>query len=88
MVLCNPSWMYNECNEQELLERFFLEVRLAAPRFFVTYTGDYFDWPFVEKRTAKLGIINISQIGVETHAERIGKSAGTLCEMLLMFQAH
>jgi hypothetical protein len=36
MVLCNPSWMYNECKEQELLERFFLEVILAATIFFVT----------------------------------------------------
>jgi DNA polymerase elongation subunit (family B) len=51
--------VYNECSEHALIERFFLEVILAAPRVFVTYNGDYFDWPFVEKKTtraAKLGI--------------------------------
>ena len=45
-----------------MLERFFLEARLAAPRVFVTYNGEYFDWPFVQKRAAQLLISMIPQI--------------------------
>jgi DNA polymerase elongation subunit (family B) len=41
--------VYKECSEHALLEIFVLEVRLAAPRVFVTYNGDYVYWPFVEK---------------------------------------
>jgi DNA polymerase elongation subunit (family B) len=40
--------VYKECSEHPLLEMFVLEVRLAAPRVFVTYNGDYVYWPFVE----------------------------------------
>lgn len=48
--------VFNEPNERALLERFFGEVRLAAPRVFVTFNGDFFDWPFVEKRAFLLGL--------------------------------
>jgi DNA polymerase elongation subunit (family B) len=67
--------VYNECSEHALLERFVLEVRLAAPRVFVTYKGDYVDWPFVEKLfTSCQASISMSfQIGLERNAESIGK---------------
>jgi DNA polymerase epsilon subunit 1 len=67
--------VYYECSEHALIERFFLEVILAAPRVFVTYNGDYFDWPFVEKKQPELPsleLVLIYQIGMETNAERIG----------------
>lgn len=48
--------VYNEPNEKAVLQRFFTEVRLAAPRVFVTFNGDYFDWPFIETRASMLGM--------------------------------
>jgi DNA polymerase epsilon subunit 1 len=37
------------------------EVR---PQIFVTYNGDFFDWPFVEKRARVHGMSMSSEIGV------------------------
>lgn len=61
--------VFNEVDEQSLLQRFFQEVRLAAPRVFVTYNGDFFDWPFVESRARKLGLDMDSEIGMKTNAD-------------------
>lgn len=61
--------VFNERDEKSLLERFFQEVRLAAPRVFVTYNGDYFDWPFVESRARKVGLDMDSEIGMKTNAD-------------------
>ncbi len=64
--------VFNEPDEKSLLERFFSEVRIAAPRVFATYNGDCFDWPFVEKRAALLGI----DMGKEIGMRRIGNDGG------------
>lgn len=56
--------VFNEPNEKRLLERFFGEVRLSAPRVFATFNGDYFDWPFVETRAAMRGIDMGNEIGI------------------------
>jgi len=41
---------YNEPNEKALLARFFDLIRLIGPHIFVTYNGDFFDFPFVADR--------------------------------------
>ena len=56
--------IFNEPNEKQLLKRFFTEIRINAPRVFVTYNGDFFDWPFVEKRAALLGLDMGQEIGM------------------------
>ena len=61
--------VFNEANETALLERFFAEIRIAAPRVFVTFNGDYFDWPFVEKRAALLGLDMGKEIGMRTNGD-------------------
>ncbi|CDF35655.1 unnamed protein product [Chondrus crispus] len=61
--------VFNEANEKALLERFFAETRIAAPRVFVTFNGDYFDWPFVEKRAALLGLDMGKEIGMRTNGD-------------------
>lgn len=48
--------VFNEPDEKAVLLRFFSEVRLAAPRVFVTFNGDFFDWPFVQTRATLLGL--------------------------------
>lgn len=35
-----------------LLQKFFDHILEVRPHVFVTYNGDFFDWPFVETRAA------------------------------------
>ena len=64
--------VFNEPNEKRTLERFFTEVRIAAPRVFVTYNGDFFDWIFIEKRAAYLDLDMGKEIGMRSIGEDIG----------------
>lgn len=63
--------VFNEKNEIDLLQRFFSETRIAAPRVFVTFNGDYFDWPFVEKRAEILGLNMVDEIGMKGPEEDV-----------------
>lgn len=62
--------VFNERNEKALLERFFSEVRLAAPRVFATFNGDFFDWPFVETRAAIHGLDMGTEIGMHCAGDK------------------
>ncbi|KAB0803610.1 hypothetical protein PPYR_00580 [Photinus pyralis] len=44
--------IFNEPNEFSLIQRFFYHIMDVRPHIFVTYNGDFFDWPFVEARAA------------------------------------
>lgn len=55
--------VFNESNEEALLKRFFTHIRSAKPTVFVTYNGDFFDWPFVEARSIVHGIDMKKEIG-------------------------
>ncbi|XP_039283003.1 DNA polymerase epsilon catalytic subunit 1 [Nilaparvata lugens] len=44
--------IFNEPDEAALLRRFFDHILEVQPHIFVTYNGDFFDWPFVETRAA------------------------------------
>ncbi len=48
--------MYNAADERSLLLRFFDHMREVQPAVYVTYNGDFFDFPFIEARCAKLGL--------------------------------
>lgn len=39
----------------ELLKLWFAHMREVKPGIYVTYNGDYFDWPFLESRAAYHG---------------------------------
>lgn len=67
--LKGPFKIFNEDNEQKLLERFFSEYRKHCPQIVVTYNGDFFDWPYVETRAKHYGIDMFEQIGVEYSGE-------------------
>ncbi|KAA8497716.1 DNA polymerase epsilon catalytic subunit A [Porphyridium purpureum] len=69
---------FNERDEKALLERFFASVRACAPRIFVTYNGDSFDWPFVQARAGAHGLSMWDQIGMvvdEASGECRGRGA-------------
>ena len=40
-----------------------LSSRQVKPAVYVTYNGDFFDWPFIETRAAKLGMAMHEEIG-------------------------
>lgn len=55
--------VFNERNEKELLQKFFDHVLEVRPHIFVTYNGDFFDWPFIETRAAMYDMDMKQEIG-------------------------
>lgn len=55
--------IFNEPNEEALLNRFFDHINEIKPHIFVTYNGDFFDWPFVEARAGVYGLSMFQEIG-------------------------
>ena len=45
----------NCANEQAVLAAFFDLIRRHKPLIFITYNGDFFDWPFIDKRAQVYG---------------------------------
>lgn len=41
--------------QEELLRTWFDHVQVLKPGIYVTYNGDFFDWPFLERRAAHHG---------------------------------
>ncbi|KAH9254345.1 hypothetical protein BASA81_007627 [Batrachochytrium salamandrivorans] len=55
--------IFNEQDEEALLRRFIEHIQVAHPVVFVTYNGDFFDWPFIEDRSKVHGIDIFKEIG-------------------------
>ncbi|XP_010557398.1 PREDICTED: DNA polymerase epsilon catalytic subunit A [Tarenaya hassleriana] len=53
----------NVNNEVELLRKWFSHMQELKPGIYVTYNGDYFDWPFIEQRAAQHGIEMSDELG-------------------------
>ncbi|KAJ1330700.1 hypothetical protein BSLG_009152 [Batrachochytrium salamandrivorans] len=49
--------------QEALLRRFIEHIQVAHPVVFVTYNGDFFDWPFIEDRSKVHGIDIFKEIG-------------------------
>ena len=62
----------NEPDELALLCYFFNHMKKVKPHIYVTYNGDFFDWPFIEKRAAIHGINMYDELGFYTH-QRTGE---------------
>eukprot|EP00039_Didymoeca_costata_P008145 m.108515 g.108515 ORF g.108515 m.108515 type:complete len:2231 (-) comp13968_c0_seq1:73-6765(-) len=45
-----PFEVFNVADEEALLKKFFAHIQELKPVIHVTYNGDFFDWPFLEKR--------------------------------------
>ena len=58
-----PFVVWNEPDEASLLRRWFDHMRETRPCVYVTYNGDFFDWPFVETRAEKLGMSLYDELG-------------------------
>ncbi|KAH7671411.1 DNA polymerase epsilon subunit 1 protein [Dioscorea alata] len=55
----------NVKDEKELLRVWFDHMKKVKPGIYVTYNGDFFDWPFLEKRAAHHGIKMSEEIGFQ-----------------------
>ena len=73
--------MYNEPNESALLQRFFDHILDIKPHIFVTYNGDFFDWPFVEARAAVHGLDMAREIGFRSVRGGGGDCKGKFAEL-------
>ncbi|CAK8688654.1 unnamed protein product [Clavelina lepadiformis] len=66
--------VFNEPDELSTIHRFFDHILDVKPHIFVTYNGDFFDWPFVEARAQKHGISMLSEIGFSKDSQGEYKS--------------
>ncbi|KAL6634447.1 hypothetical protein ACP70R_027118 [Stipagrostis hirtigluma subsp. patula] len=55
----------NVATELDLLKAWFSHMQEVKPGIYVTYNGDFFDWPFLEKRAAHHGIKMKEEIGFQ-----------------------
>ena len=69
-----PFIVFNEPDEQSLLERFIQHFKDVRPNIIVTYNGDAFDWPFVDARMAHFGISLAEEIGFTLDSQNEYKS--------------
>lgn len=60
--------MWNEPDEGALLRRWFAHMREVQPAIYVTYNGDFFDWPFLETRAAARGLDMRAETGFRMSA--------------------
>ncbi|KAK8403806.1 hypothetical protein O3P69_000115 [Scylla paramamosain] len=58
-----PFTVFNEPNEKNVIRRFFDHILEVKPHIFVTYNGDFFDWPFVEARAKMHDMDMAKEIG-------------------------
>ncbi|KAJ8568462.1 hypothetical protein K7X08_027995 [Anisodus acutangulus] len=53
----------NVKNEEGLLRHWFAHMQVVKPGIYVTYNGDFFDWPFVETRATHYGLSLTDELG-------------------------
>ncbi|XP_060169809.1 DNA polymerase epsilon catalytic subunit A-like isoform X1 [Lycium barbarum] len=53
----------NVKNEEGLLRHWFAHMQVVKPGIYVTYNGDFFDWPFVETRATHYGLSLKDELG-------------------------
>ncbi|XP_029019497.1 DNA polymerase epsilon catalytic subunit A [Betta splendens] len=70
-----PFTIFNEDNEAALIQRWFDHVQETKPNIFVTYNGDFFDWPFVETRAGLHGLSMYREIGFQKDSQGEYKSS-------------
>ncbi|KAJ3675811.1 hypothetical protein LUZ60_004853 [Juncus effusus] len=71
----------NVKDEVQLLKAWFAHMREVKPGIYVTYNGDFFDWPFIEKRAAHHGIQMSQEIGFQCDTEQGECSAKFSCHL-------
>jgi DNA polymerase elongation subunit (family B)/Zn-finger nucleic acid-binding protein len=71
-----PFKVENLPTEKEVIVRFFEHCQTVRPQVYVTYNGDFFDWPFLDRRASEWGLSMEEEIGVrESNGEWLPKNA-------------
>ena len=72
-----PFKVFNCINEEECLRCWFDHMKTVKPAVYVTYNGDYFDWPFIETRAQKYNMNMEKEIGFKCgkNGECLSRSA-------------
>jgi len=60
-----PFTCFNEENERALIIRFLDHIKEVKPSVFVTYNGDFFDFPFLDRRMQEYGLVMEQEIGIQ-----------------------
>jgi DNA polymerase epsilon subunit 1 len=61
-----PFIVFNEPNEEAMLTKFIRHVQELRPHVFVTYNGDFFDWPFLETRCKSVAKLSLyRELGIK-----------------------
>jgi DNA polymerase epsilon subunit 1 len=60
-----PFHTFNEKDEKGVLMRFAQHIRETKPNVYVTFNGDMFDWPFLERRYKENGMNMYDEIAVK-----------------------
>ena len=55
--------IFNEANEEDCILRWVRHMQETQPMVYVTYNGDWFDWPFMFRRSEEYGISLEQEIG-------------------------
>lgn len=74
-----PFKIFNERDEKATLRRWFDHMREAKPSVYVTYNGDFFDWPFIQERAEKHGWSIYTELGFTIDKARQSPCAPPLC---------
>ncbi|CAB4064926.1 POLE [Lepeophtheirus salmonis] len=69
-----PFIVFNEPNEMSLIQKWFDHILDVKPHIFVTYNGDFFDWPFIEARATIHGMDMANEIGFSKNREGVFSS--------------
>eukprot|EP00727_Mastigamoeba_balamuthi_P002173 m51a1_g11953 putative dna polymerase epsilon catalytic subunit a (2223) ;mRNA; r:757795-765860 len=65
-----PFHVFNEPDEASLLRRFFSHIKELKPHIYVTFNGDFFDWPFIEARASVHGMPMSKELGVTSAGKK------------------
>ena len=79
-----PFKIFNEKDEVSLIKRFVTEFQKYAPQIVVTFNGDFFDWPFLQKRAASYKVdlwreLGITMVGGNGGSDQQGEFRGKCC---------
>ena len=59
-----PFIVMNELDELSVLQCFFRHIQEVRPHIYVTYNGDFFDWPFIDARAKHHGLSLFKETGI------------------------
>ncbi|KAJ7947960.1 DNA polymerase epsilon catalytic subunit [Quillaja saponaria] len=71
----------NVKNEVELLRLWFSHMQEVKPGIYVTYNGDFFDWPFLESRAAFHGLKMSDELGFQCDKNQGECRAKSACHL-------